>query len=58
MLGSIKSRNMLCARHECQNNVVGKAQGRRQPGMPKQRWEDNVRDSLEGGCGMDLYYIR
>jgi hypothetical protein len=35
---------------------VGKSEGKRPPGRPRHRWEDNIKmDLQEGGCGgMDL----
>jgi hypothetical protein len=35
--------------------LVGKPEGKRPPGRPRRRWEDNIRmDLLEAGCrGMD-----
>jgi len=32
--------------------LVGKPEGRRPPGRPRRRWEDNIRmDLQEVGCG-------
>jgi hypothetical protein len=37
--------------------LVGKPEGQRPLGIPKHRWEDNIKmDLLEVGCG-DMYWI-
>ena len=56
----IKSRKMRWAGHvECMGEkrsvyrvFVGKAEGKRPLGIPRRRWEDNIKmDLLEVGCG-------
>ena len=55
----IKSRRMRWARHVARMGgrgvyrvLVGKPGGRRPPGRPRHRWEDNIRmDLREMGCG-------
>jgi hypothetical protein len=32
--------------------LVGKPEGKRQPGRPKRRWEDNIKMNLQVGCGV------
>jgi hypothetical protein len=33
-------------------DLVGKREGKRPPGRPRRRWEDNIRMDLQGvGCG-------
>jgi hypothetical protein len=59
----IKSRRMRWAGHvACMGEIrgvcrvlVGKPEGKRLPGLPRQRWEDNIKmDLQEVGCeGMD-----
>jgi hypothetical protein len=56
----IKSRRMMWSRHVTRigerrgvyRGLVGKPEGRRPPGIPRHRLEDNIKmDLQEGGCG-------
>jgi len=58
----VKSRRMRCARHVARVGqgrgvhrlLVGKPEGKRPLGRPRQRWEDNIKIDLQevgGGCG-------
>jgi hypothetical protein len=52
----IKSRRMRWAEHVARRGreevLVGKPEGKRPPGRPRRRWEDNIKMVLqEVGCG-------
>jgi hypothetical protein len=39
--------------------LVGKPEGKKPPGRPRRRWEDNIKTALRkiGLCGMDCFRI-